>query len=409
MLENGWEFSARRIFTRNPDALSHGPVVNVSMACNHCKDPVCLAGCPATAYHTDQDTGAVITDPLKCMGCRYCTWNCPYDAPKFNSISGIIEKCHFCNHLITAGDSPACCSACPTGALGFGEIPDNITFQENEIIPERGINPSSYFKETIKLNGPEIIPSIPEEKSFLIAGSPKGSVTGETSLIAFTFLSAISVSLAISGIFVYRPSWYWLSLVSILLAGLSSLFHLGSVLKAWRSLSNIRHSPLSREIFALILYCGMVVANPFMDYPIYHVMVSVSGLILLIVIDSVYSFTSGKINQFHSGQVFITSLLMVSFFTHQAVPFLFIAALKIIIIFRSGQLTGKDRTMFGPRFIRLALLVISAMILVSGTGKGESTPVLIFLTGELIDRYLFYYDFIPLNISRTINNQINIS
>jgi DMSO reductase anchor subunit len=200
-----------------------------------------------------------------------------------------------------------------------------------------------------------------------------------------------------------------LSLFSILLAGLSSLFHLGSVLKAWRSLANIRHSPLSREIFALIVYGGMVAATPFVDIPVYRIIVSVSGLLLLLVIDSVYAFTTGRINKFHSGQVFITSLLIISFLTQQTVPFLFIAALKLIIIFRSGQLTGKERTLFGQRFLRVALLLIAMMILVSGAGKGELSSVMILLSGELIDRYLFYIDFVPMNISRTINNQINIS
>ena len=134
MVENGWVFAARRIFTHNPDAFSEGQVVNVSMACNHCKEPVCLTGCPASAYDIDPETGAVILVPERCIGCRYCTWNCPYDAPRYNSVSGIIEKCHFCNHLILSGATPACSSACPTGALGFGDIPDNIDFTGNEII-----------------------------------------------------------------------------------------------------------------------------------------------------------------------------------------------------------------------------------------------------------------------------------
>jgi Fe-S-cluster-containing dehydrogenase component/DMSO reductase anchor subunit len=409
MLENGWEFSARKVYSHNSDAFSVEQVINISMACNHCSDPLCLTGCPTSAYHTDPETGAVIADHLKCIGCRYCTWNCPYDAPKFNSVSGIIEKCHLCNHLIITGDVPSCSSACPTGALGFGDIPDSIDFNASEIIPERGINPSYYFIERINGNHPEIIPYQPEKENPENRSSLKGSVSEQASLISFTFLSLISVSLTVSSVFSYKPSWYFLSLLSILLAGFSSLFHLTSRLKAWRSIANIGQSPLSREILALIIYGGLVVGTHFVDLVIFQIVVSLSGLLLLLLIDSVYIFTSGKITRFHSGQVFITSMLIVSFLTQQTVPFLFIAALKLFIIIQSGELTGKERTLFGLRFIRVALLVISILILVTGSGKGEPSSVVIFLSGELIDRYLFYYDFVPVNISHTINYKIKIS
>lgn len=407
MVENGWVFAARRIFTHNPDAFSEGQVVNVSMACNHCKEPVCLTGCPASAYDIDPETGAVILVPERCIGCRYCTWNCPYDAPRYNSVSGIIEKCHFCNHLILSGATPACSSACPTGALGFGDIPENIDFTGNEIIPEKGINPSFFLSETIAGNSPEIIPPLSKEDLITYSSVSNGTNTVDASLIAFSFLSLLSVSLTVSGIFIYNSSWYALSLIFILLAGLSSLFHLGSWIKAWRSVYNLRKSPLSREISALILYGGLLVAAPFVDNPVFQIIVSSSGLLLLLSIDSVYNFTAGKISRFHSGQVFITSLLIVSFLTNQTIPFLFIGTLKLIIIFRSGQLTGPDRTLFGHRFIRVALLILTIIILVTGASRGEISALLIFFTGELFDRYLFYCDFMPLNISTTINNKIN--
>ena len=37
--------------------------LNISMACNHCDDPVCLKGCPTRAYTKFAEYGAVLQDP----------------------------------------------------------------------------------------------------------------------------------------------------------------------------------------------------------------------------------------------------------------------------------------------------------------------------------------------------------
>ncbi|MCB1799124.1 MAG: aspartate carbamoyltransferase, partial [Gammaproteobacteria bacterium] len=48
--------------------------LNISMACNHCDNPVCLKGCPTRAYTKFAEYGAVLQDPDICFGCGYCTW-----------------------------------------------------------------------------------------------------------------------------------------------------------------------------------------------------------------------------------------------------------------------------------------------------------------------------------------------
>ena len=42
--------------------------LNISMACNHCEDPVCLKGCPTRAYTKFAEYGAVLQDPETCFG-----------------------------------------------------------------------------------------------------------------------------------------------------------------------------------------------------------------------------------------------------------------------------------------------------------------------------------------------------
>ncbi len=91
--------------------------LHISMACNHCLEPTCLKGCPVDAYYKDPLTGAVRMREDSCIGCGYCTWNCPYEAPQFNFERHIVTKCDFCHNRLVEGDLPACVAACPSDAL----------------------------------------------------------------------------------------------------------------------------------------------------------------------------------------------------------------------------------------------------------------------------------------------------
>ena len=190
MLENGFSHPVRRIFVHNPDAYLPEPVINISMACNHCGETPCVTGCPASALRKDPVTGAVIVDDTKCIGCRFCIWNCPWDAPKFNEKTGTIEKCTFCTHLLEEGRAPACTNACPTMALRFGEIVQTENDEAAVILPAVDINPSAEIR--VKGNSlPETIPA----RNEIIAWETEGKSLSddvEWSLLVFSFLSVIS-------------------------------------------------------------------------------------------------------------------------------------------------------------------------------------------------------------------------
>jgi anaerobic dimethyl sulfoxide reductase subunit B (iron-sulfur subunit) len=119
IIENGLTTHAREIFTFNSSAHPSLPVVHLSMACNHCEKPVCLEGCPAGSYSREPVTGGIIADENKCIGCSYCEWNCPYEAPKINLRKGIIEKCNLCYGRLSEG--LACAICMPTGALSYSD------------------------------------------------------------------------------------------------------------------------------------------------------------------------------------------------------------------------------------------------------------------------------------------------
>lgn len=93
----------------------------VSNACNHCEKPICMEVCPASAI-SKRDDGIVLIDADKCIGCRYCSWACPYGAPQFNEEAKVMTKCNFCYDLQAQGEKPACVDACPYRVLEFGDI-----------------------------------------------------------------------------------------------------------------------------------------------------------------------------------------------------------------------------------------------------------------------------------------------
>ncbi len=100
-----------------PDIFSY----YVSMACNHCMDPICLKSCPNAAIVKDQ-RGLVLVDAGRCMGCRYCEWTCPYGALFYDWEKGIMTKCTMCSDYTSRGKVPACVSACPMRVLDAGPL-----------------------------------------------------------------------------------------------------------------------------------------------------------------------------------------------------------------------------------------------------------------------------------------------
>lgn len=96
---------------------------NISVACNHCKNPLCADSCPTKAF-TKRPDGIVLLEEWLCIGCRYCEWACPYGSPRFDGATGLVTKCDFCVDAVDAGGPPACVAACPGRALDFGDFED---------------------------------------------------------------------------------------------------------------------------------------------------------------------------------------------------------------------------------------------------------------------------------------------
>lgn len=92
-----------------------------SLACNHCKNPVCAKVCPVQAYSI-RDDGIVVHHHEKCIGCKNCVNACPYGAPQFDAKQNKAEKCSLCHERLDAGLSPVCVQSCPVAALRLVDL-----------------------------------------------------------------------------------------------------------------------------------------------------------------------------------------------------------------------------------------------------------------------------------------------
>lgn len=94
---------------------------NISMACNHCQEPICMTKCPNKAIFKNEE-GIVQIDPERCMGCKYCQWACPYGALHLDKSTGKMTKCNLCIDYLAEGKLPSCVAACPMRVLNVGEL-----------------------------------------------------------------------------------------------------------------------------------------------------------------------------------------------------------------------------------------------------------------------------------------------
>ncbi|MES9875063.1 MAG: 4Fe-4S dicluster domain-containing protein [Candidatus Sedimenticola sp. 20ELBAFRAG] len=128
-------------------------------SCLHCEDPPCVPVCPTGASYKREDNGVVLVDYDKCIGCKYCSWACPYGAREFDEKNKVMKKCTLCIDRITDMSlpenerKPACVLACPTRARIYGDVHDpdsevSVAIREQggyQLQPEWGTQPANQY------------------------------------------------------------------------------------------------------------------------------------------------------------------------------------------------------------------------------------------------------------------------
>ncbi|WP_363800368.1 4Fe-4S dicluster domain-containing protein [Lysobacter firmicutimachus] len=130
---------------RSPCASPAQPAMTLHFprSCLHCEQPACVTVCPTGASYKRAEDGIVLVDEDKCIGCKLCSWACPYGAREYSPVEGVMKKCTLCidriynENLSEAERQPACVQACPTRARHFGDLGDPES-EVSRLVAERG-------------------------------------------------------------------------------------------------------------------------------------------------------------------------------------------------------------------------------------------------------------------------------
>ena len=120
-----------------------GRMVYFPRSCLHCETPACVTVCPTGASFKRAEDGIVLVDADTCIGCKLCSWACPYGAREYDYAEGVMRKCTLCvdriydESLPLEDRQPACVRACPTGARHFGDLGDPAS-EVSRVVEQRG-------------------------------------------------------------------------------------------------------------------------------------------------------------------------------------------------------------------------------------------------------------------------------
>lgn len=395
--------SWRRVETFNPRRHPSAPRFHLSLACNHCAEPPCLDACPALAYRKEAATGAVLLDREKCIGCGYCIWACPFDAPSHDFADGVVSKCTLCHPRLARGADPACVELCPTGALAFGELGEATGSIWPPGFPDDDVGPAIRFFPLRKgRQAPDCSAAVPgslslaAERSALPRPSATISLGEEWPLLLFTVAAPLLVGWFIAAVFGTLPIQPAVYLAAALGAtGVSSL-HLGRKLRAWRAMLNLRRSPLSREIAAWALFLvlagiGLTVAGEGAGR-----WAALSGFVALFSIDRVYDLVRdrGRL-PLHSADTILSGLLFTGVLLPHAGIMFAVLSIKLVLYALRERPRDPLRVRAGslPAVLRIGLgMVLPTLIWILGGFAWQGWMVACIAVGEAIDRTEFYIE-----------------
>ncbi|MEE8295926.1 MAG: 4Fe-4S dicluster domain-containing protein [Sphingomonadales bacterium] len=138
--------------------------VHFPKSCLHCEDAPCVTVCPTGASYKREEDGIVLVNPDTCIGCKLCSWACPYGAREYDDTVGVMKKCTMCidriyNETMPEEERvPVCVSTCPAGARHFGDLGDENSDisklvakrQGYDLMPGQDTKPVNQYLAPIK-------------------------------------------------------------------------------------------------------------------------------------------------------------------------------------------------------------------------------------------------------------------
>jgi len=404
----GFGRSWRRIETFNTDRDPRAPHHHLSIACNHCENAPCITACPARAITRDDAIGVVTLNTDRCMGCGYCAWVCPFEAPTYDDKTGLMGKCTLCPDRTAQGDRPACVEACPTDALGLGDLDSPGLTASAPGFPETTAEPSMRFKplragaeplETTWTVDAEVLAAFDAARQPHTVG---GDLRAEWPLLVFTLAAAALVALQTTVVIGVAVPFLPLALAAAAAAGISTL-HLGRPERAWRAMRGFGSSWLSREIVIYGAFVGLLGLQVVMPNTAgVAETAALVGWLALVAVDRVYDpVRCPRSMPAHSADVLGMAALLTAVLLGQLLVVLVIASIRLLLFgLRQTALRPRFQQWWGRTAIRVLPPAIGLALMAVG-GNVWTSLVLISL-GEIADRVLFYLELQPTTISESI-------
>ena len=377
----------------------HTQRFHLSMSCNHCLEPACLEGCPTNAYEKLAN-GLVIQHPDDCIGCQYCTWNCPYSVPVFQPDRRIVTKCDLCRPRLDAGELPACVDACPTHAITVEKVNVDEWRADHRAGDAPELPSADLTLSTTRIQLPDDLPAD-------TYASSDWNVRPEHPhwpLVWLTLVSQLAVGVSATAT---DASHRFIAAILGAAALGGALFHLGRPAHAHKALRNVRRSWLSREVAFLFAFGGLAMTT-----------------VLLPVLE-VFAVVAGVLGVYASARLYVVpgrpawnSWLTVARFgaTALALGPLVTGHLALAVIGMVGALAAtvanwarlwRMPTLATRGTLRLELTWFSGWTLVRFTAMFAALGVLVVspvaafalaAISELVGRWLFYVTVVPLNM-----------
>lgn len=409
----GWGNSWRQVIPFNAQRLPSIPSYHLSLACNHCTEAPCMGACPSLAIERDDQTGAILIEPTHCIGCKYCSWVCPYEAPRFDEPTQVMGKCTWCNPRLADNREPACVEQCPTLALTFG------TLQGAESVsgfPKTPARPLIRFEPLAQARqeGPECSWEVPSDivESFT-ASRPETrndiSLRTEWPLWLFTLLTSVLVGwmLGSMGDLETPDPSLFLGLAAAATTG--STVHLGKKWRAWRAVANLRHSWLSREVvFFSLFVASSLLSFVFQEWRVMGWAAAISGVLTLFSVDRVYDVVRPPTgHRLHSADTVLTGLLVAALIRGHVPLSLTVMAVKLALYLtrrlrrlRSEQVAHNVNS-WVLSGLRVGLgLALPVLLWVLGHEAGAAWAIVGIAVGEILDRAEFYNELVNPSLRR---------
>jgi len=432
---NPAEINWRRVGEIEGGWYPHTQRLHLSMGCNHCIEPTCLAGCPVDAYSKDPVTGVVLHSAETCIGCQYCTWNCSYGVPQYNPERGVVGKCDMCHNRLAEGREPACVGACPESAIQI-EIVNIADWKQNYAASANapGLPSADDSISSTRVTLPETLPPN-MQKADLNRVKPEDP---HLPLVVMTVLTQLSVgtfaTVWLLQLLGKAKNLSMAVMISLLVGGLAlsaSAMHLGRPVHAYRALKMWRRSWLSREVLMFTCFSGisgLYAALLWFRLPgsiVPGMLTSIIGLAGVTASACIYLVrarpawnTNHTVADFHLTGAYLGPLLVASLgvgnrswlvaaavtaaglsLLNQAIRFLWMTASDSFELQASAKLLS---TVLASKVLARGVLLILGGIVVPlllPTGFGLWTALALALCGEILGRYLFFVSVVPKNMA----------